>query len=77
IFKLPFNTPIKKFDSNNKIHLKLVNFGKKGEIQSKKILNKMFEKREKITKYKLQRVLFKKLRPLLTEIDKMVIKDLS
>ena len=48
IFKIPFETDIKKFDSNNINHRKLTKLGIEGEIISKLIIQDFLKEKNKL-----------------------------
>jgi len=78
IFKLPFNIPIKKFDPDNNIHQKLGKFGKKGkEIAENTLIKAQEMNTNKITKLKIQDILIGKLKPIFSQIDELLIKDIK
>ncbi|KKM25130.1 hypothetical protein LCGC14_1598080 [marine sediment metagenome] len=79
IFKLPFNIPIKYFDSGNSTHLRLAEIGKKAHEIAENAISRVLktEGKERITKNKIQNILKDKLKPLLNSIDKLFIEDLK
>ncbi|MFX1467620.1 MAG: class I SAM-dependent DNA methyltransferase [Promethearchaeota archaeon] len=78
IFKLPLDFPIKKFNSHDPNHKKLAELGKEGQIITKKTINTFIENNNaKFTKIKIQNELNKKLKPILKQIDDILVRDLQ
>ncbi|MFX1307574.1 MAG: class I SAM-dependent DNA methyltransferase, partial [Promethearchaeota archaeon] len=78
IFKLPLDFPIKKFNSHDPNHKKLAELGKEGQIITKKTINNFIENNNaKFTKIKIQNELNKKLKPILKQIDDILIRELK
>ncbi|MFX1355281.1 MAG: hypothetical protein ACFFGP_15110, partial [Promethearchaeota archaeon] len=76
IFKIPLDNPIKKFNTDNENHRILANLGKKGQIISERIYKNFIRTLKQIpSKMKLQKILNRELKQLLTEIDKFVLKE--
>ncbi|MFW9770915.1 MAG: class I SAM-dependent DNA methyltransferase [Candidatus Thorarchaeota archaeon] len=76
IFKLPFENPIRKFNFKNKNHTILSDLGKKGQFIAKNIYQNLIQTTQQIpSKARLQKLVSKELKPLLTEIDKVVEKE--
>lgn len=76
IFKLPFDFPIQEFNINNPNHLKLAELGRKGQELAINNLNIFIENnKDNITKFKIQKMLIGKLKPILTEVDKIFIRE--
>ena len=76
IFKIPLESPIKKFDSQNKIHCKLVEQGERGEFIAKSTLEELRNKNEKsLSKIKIQNILNNRLKPILEEIDVILLQE--
>jgi 6-pyruvoyl-tetrahydropterin synthase len=78
IFKLPFNTFIKKFDPANFNHQNLVKLGKKGKETAEKTIREALKlKSNNLSKNKIQDILITKLKPILYQIDEFFIKDIK
>jgi len=78
IFKLPLDIPIQKFDTNNPNHQKLVELGEKGQILANQAVNTFIKNiRGTFTKFKIQNVLNEKLKPLLSQIDEILTRELN
>ena len=78
IFKLPLDFPIKKFEINNNNHQKLTELGKKGQSIAKKIINAFIENNtSNPTKFKIQSVLNENLKPIFSQIDEILIRELG
>ena len=78
IFKLPFNIPIKKYDLKNPTHQQLVKLGQQGQEIAISTIEKAFkENNDKLSKYKIQNILNKELKPILNQIDELLIKELK
>ncbi len=78
IFKLPLDFPIKKFETNNNNHQKLTELGKKGQSIAKKIINAFIENNtSNPTKFKIQSVLNENLKPIFSQIDEILIRELG
>jgi len=78
IFKLPFNIPIKKYNFKNPAHQQLANLGQKGQEIAISTIEKTFKKNnDKLSKYKIQNILDKELKPILNQIDVLLIKELK
>jgi hypothetical protein len=78
IFKLPFELSLKKFDIHEPNHQKLANLGKMGQLDTHSIVKNLFANKNKtVSKIKIQNTLIKELKPILTEIDTIVFKELS
>ncbi|MFX1394362.1 MAG: N-6 DNA methylase [Promethearchaeota archaeon] len=76
IFKIPLESPIKKFKRQNKIHCKLVEQGKRGEFIAKSTLEELRNKNEKsLSKIKIQNILNKHLKPIIEEIDDILLQE--
>ncbi|MFX0188055.1 MAG: class I SAM-dependent DNA methyltransferase [Candidatus Hodarchaeota archaeon] len=74
IFKIPLESPIKKFSRKNKIHCKLVDLGKMGEFIAKSTVDELRNNNEKyLSKYEIQNILTKRLRPVLKKIDEYLL----
>ncbi len=70
IFKIPLESPIKKFNRKNKIHCKLVELGKMGQFIAKSIVDELRNNNEKhLSKHEIQNILSQRLRPVLKKID--------
>ena len=78
IFKIPFEIPIEKFDSNNSNHIKLSNLGKKGSIIAKNVVDQLLKTNGiTISKVKIQKTLAKNLNSILNEIDEILTYELN
>jgi hypothetical protein len=78
IFKLPFDIPIRFFEVKNPIHQKLVELGEKGQEVAKQSIEMLIESnKEQSTKLKIQNMLNEKLKPVINQIDELLIRDLS
>jgi len=76
IFKLPFENPIKIFNPEEENHKLLADLAKKGYMISKSIYETLIKRENQIpSKLKIQKSLKKELRPLLSQIDKIVIEE--
>ncbi|MFX1496117.1 MAG: N-6 DNA methylase [Promethearchaeota archaeon] len=76
IFKIPFECPIKKFNINDKNHNIIANLGKKGQLIAESTFNNIIKTTHQIpSKIKLQKIIEKELKPILTKIDNFVIKE--
>jgi hypothetical protein len=69
IFKIPLGIPIPPYNKKDKIHLDLANLGKIGHQKAKKIVESTLNKNPRTSKFKLQKILEKKLKSIFTEID--------
>jgi len=77
IFKIPFENPIKKFNSNNPTHRRLSELGEMGTIIAKSTVKDLFnQSKEKISKIRIQEVLGIKLNPILNQIDEVLKLEL-
>ncbi|MHA1282552.1 MAG: HsdM family class I SAM-dependent methyltransferase [Promethearchaeota archaeon] len=77
IFKIPFETNIKKFDPNNINHKKLAKLGKIAEDNVKAVLKKIpAESLNKFSKFKIQEMIIDEIKDILIEIDDILKKDL-
>jgi hypothetical protein len=78
IFKLPFDIPIKKYDPDNLNHQKLSGLGEKGYLVAKKNINTYLKNtKTKITKFQIQKILNKKLMPIINQIDEILNRELQ
>lgn len=78
IFKIPFEIPIEKFDSNNSNHIKLSDLGKKGSTTAKSVVDQLLKtNRMTISKVKIQKTLAKNLNSILNEIDEILNYELN
>ncbi|MFX1426682.1 MAG: class I SAM-dependent DNA methyltransferase [Promethearchaeota archaeon] len=78
IFKLPFNIPIKKYDPKNSIHQKFAKLGREGnEIANSFARNVCLKSKEIPSKIKIQKILKNELKPILSQIDELLIKELK
>jgi hypothetical protein len=77
IFKLPFNTPIKKYNPLNETHKKLVELGKQGEKEVKHIFEDFKAVNKRLSKFRLQKQIKRNIAPILNEIDELVRFDIS
>jgi SAM-dependent methyltransferase len=78
IFKIPFEVPIKKFDINDKNHLKLAELAKKAQQISKAITIGMLKKNNNnISKIKIQKTLSNNLSLILKQIDDILNNELK
>jgi len=80
IFKIPFETAIKKFNSKNKNHIKLSRLGRMGEDIVKKSISdfKLSEvPNRNLSKIKLQSFLSKKLEHIIQQIDTILQLELK
>lgn len=76
IFKLPFENPVKIFNPEDENHKLLADIDKKGYMISKSIYETLIKREKQIpSKLKIQKSIEKELRPLLNQIDKIVIKE--
>lgn len=76
IFKIPFENPVKIFNPEDENHKLLADLGKKGQTISKSIYETLIKREKRIpSKLKIQKSIDKELRPLLNQIDKLVIKE--
>ena len=69
IFKIPLDIPIPLYDKETKIHLDLANLGKVGHQIAEKVVESALNKYPYTSKFKLQKILEKKLKPIFDEID--------
>ena len=77
IFKLPLDIPIQKFDINNTNHQKLAELGEKGQALAIHNINTFIKKNKgNFTKFKIQNMLNEKLKPILRQIDEILMKEL-
>ena len=77
IFKIPFESPIKKFNYQNKIHCKLVELGKKGQFLAKSTVDNIQKNNElNLSKIKIQNILNKRLKPIFKKIDEYLLLEL-
>ncbi|TFG01607.1 MAG: hypothetical protein EU540_03290 [Promethearchaeota archaeon] len=77
IFKIPFESPIKKFNFQNKIHCKLVELGKKGQFVAKSTINDIKKKNIlNLSKIKIQNILRKRLKGIFKKIDEYLLLEL-
>jgi len=78
IFKIPFEVPIKKFDNNDKNHLKLAELAKMAQKLSKSVTIDILEKNNNnISKIKIQKALFNNLSLILKQIDDILNNELK
>ncbi|MBD3254515.1 MAG: hypothetical protein GF383_05450 [Candidatus Lokiarchaeota archaeon] len=78
IFKLPFETDIRRFNPLKKTHQKLADLGKESEIIVKKKISEINRNKSQLpSKFKLQKIIFKEIKKQLKEIDELVLKDLT
>jgi hypothetical protein len=80
IFKIPFENAIKKYDSNNKNHIRLSKLGKMGEEMVTNVISKFKRnqvEKDALSKTKLQSFLSKKLEEIIRRIDKILILELK
>ncbi|MFW9972864.1 MAG: class I SAM-dependent DNA methyltransferase, partial [Candidatus Odinarchaeota archaeon] len=77
IFKLPFNIPIKKYDSTNQNHIKLVDLGKRGQEIAITHINCFKNKNNLFTKVKLQKLLSEKLKLITEQIDEILKEEIQ
>ncbi len=77
IFKIPFETPIAKYDPRNKNHIILANLGEKCDLIVRDYIKKLNEITTNLTKIKLQKDLGKILKNYLEEINKFLLLDLK
>ena len=78
IFKLPLEFPIKKFESRNPTHQRLAELGKKSETIAIDAVNAYKENNKtNYTKFKIQSLLNERLKPLIGEIDEILIRELQ
>lgn len=78
IFKIPLETPIKRYDPENNNHLKLVELGILGEQIVKSSIKKLFQLYQEVpSKIKIQNFLRNTLDQVLIEIDIVLQKELS
>jgi hypothetical protein len=75
IFKLPFDISIKKYDFDNLHHKKLVELGKKGQEMARSYFNSFSCRHNNISKIKIQHMLSEKLKPILIQIDKILMNQ--
>lgn len=76
IFKIPFESPIKMFNTNNENHKIIADLGKKGQFIAENFYNNLIKTMHQISsKSKLQILIDRELKPILTKIDKFVIKE--
>ena len=71
IFKIPFETPIRKFDTSNPNHLKLVQLGMEGETIALQTIKHAMGK----SKMVLQKLVRDKINSILDQIDELIFKD--
>jgi len=76
IFKIPLDIPIKKFNSGNNEHKKLVELGKKCHQKAQATIKEISQNNSKISKIKIQNDLNKKLERELAQIDKILLLEL-
>jgi hypothetical protein len=69
IFKIPLDIPIPLYNEKIKMHLDLANLGKNGHQIAQKIVESALIKNPNTSKFKLQKILEKKLKSIFTEID--------
>jgi hypothetical protein len=69
IFKIPLDLPIPLYDDKVKIYLDLANLGKIGHQKAQKILEGALNKNQYTSKFKMQKILEKKLKTVFNEID--------
>ncbi|MEE9378922.1 MAG: N-6 DNA methylase [Candidatus Lokiarchaeia archaeon] len=78
IFKLPLDIPIKKFEVNNTNHQRLAELGKMSQSVAKKTISAFIENNKtNYTKFKIQSLLNERLKPLIKEIDEILIRELQ
>ncbi|MFX1593859.1 MAG: class I SAM-dependent DNA methyltransferase [Promethearchaeota archaeon] len=76
IFKLPLDIPIKKFDVRNPNHQKIAELGEKGQELAKQNINTYIEKNKgNFTKFKVQKMLIDKLKPIFSQIDEILRRE--
>jgi len=73
IFKIPFETPIKLYDSNNENHLKIVQLSKEAHKITQSVIKEVIE----ISKGKIQNRLAHELAKILTQINDLVLLELK
>ncbi len=78
IFKIPFEVPIKKFDINDKNHLKLAELAKKAQQISKTVTIGMLKKNNNnVSKIKIQKSLSNNLSLILKQTDDILNYELK
>jgi len=76
IFKIPFENPVKIFNPEDDNHKLLADLGKEGQMISKSIYETLIKREKRVpSKLKIQKSIDKELKPLLNQIDKIVIKE--
>jgi tRNA1(Val) A37 N6-methylase TrmN6 len=77
IFKIPFESPIKKYDFNNKNHQRLAELGRIGKkIAKTSITNLLKSTNKDLSKIRIQGFLNKKLEPIIKQIDEILQAEL-
>jgi SAM-dependent methyltransferase len=70
IFKIPFESPIQKYDSNNLSHQQLAQLGLQGEKIAKALKGELYLKKSvPISRFKFQNLLAEKIKSILKQID--------
>ncbi|UCD01957.1 MAG: N-6 DNA methylase [Promethearchaeota archaeon] len=78
IFKLPLDFPIKRFDIENLNHQKLAQLGRKGQRIAKQTINSFIKSNEtSYTKFKIQNLLNEVIKPILAQIDEILMRELQ
>jgi len=78
IFKIPLESPIKKFNSQNRFHCKLVELGKMGQSIAKSTIDEIRKENKKpLSKNIIQKILSSRLKPLIKEIDENLLLELK
>ncbi|TFG25836.1 MAG: hypothetical protein EU532_11275 [Promethearchaeota archaeon] len=73
IFKIPFEIPIKKFNSNNQNHIQLAHLGKEcHRIVKKKVMEMVNNENQDFSKIKFQKALILRLKLPLEQIDEIL-----
>ncbi|MHA2006643.1 MAG: N-6 DNA methylase [Promethearchaeota archaeon] len=78
IFKLPFDIPISKFEPDNIIHQKLAELGRMGRKIAEGLIGRAQKNNEnKVTKFKIQKLLMGKIQAILSQIDELFLEDIQ
>ncbi|MFX0058734.1 MAG: N-6 DNA methylase [Candidatus Heimdallarchaeota archaeon] len=78
IFKIPFETPISRYDNSLKYHRELAQLAKEGQFISNQTINNLKKKEDILpSKMIIQKSLKEKLNPILIQIDKILEKEFS
>lgn len=73
IFKIPFENPIQEYNKNDKSHQNLAQLARQGEKIAKSLIREpSLKKSNTISRNALQKILTKKLNPILTQIDELL-----